>query len=375
MHVDLNSAFSTVEQQANPFLRGKPLVVAAYDGPNGCVVAPSIKAKQYGIKTGMTVRDAKLLCPTVLVRKPNPDFYRAVHLQFRRIFRDYSPDVTPKSIDEAAIDLTDTLCLFQGCLTGIAQDIKRRFKKKIGEWMRCSIGVGTNRFLAKLAASLHKPDGFDIIDHTNVFDIYKHVKLLDLNGINTRFQARLNAYGIFTPMEFYEAPLEKLQKQVFHSSVGYYFYLRLRGWEIDAVDFKRKGFGNSYALQKQTNDTRELAKLLMKLCEKTGRRLRRAKYSAQGVHVACVYRDFSYWQTGRKFDVPIYTTRDIYIKAMRLLNMSGYKKRVRNLAVSVYDLIPGAAEQLDMFFRLPMQSQMPWTKSMTGGENLSLLPR
>src|SRR4051794_35924277 len=125
MHVDLNSAFSTVEQQANPFLRGKPLVVAAYDGPNGCVVAPSIKAKQYGIKTGMTVRDAKLLCPTVLVRKPNPDFYRAVHLQFRRIFRDYSPDVTPKLIDEAAIDLTDILCLFQGGLTGIAQDIIR----------------------------------------------------------------------------------------------------------------------------------------------------------------------------------------------------------------------------------------------------------
>src|SRR3954467_354811 len=214
---------------------------------------------------------------------------------------------------------------------------------------RCTGNADGPVFTRHLHASLHKPDGFDIIDHTNVFDIYKQMKLLDLNGINTRFQARLNAYGIFTPIEFYEAPLEKLQKQVFHSIVGYYFYLRLRGWEIDAVDFKRKGFGNSYVLQKQTNDTRELAKLLMKLCEKTGRRLRRAKYSAQGVHVACVYRDFSYWQTGRKFDVPIYTTRDIYIKAMRLLNMSGYKKRVRNLAVSVYDLIPGAAEQLDMF--------------------------
>jgi DNA polymerase-4 len=350
MFVDLNSAFSTVEQQANPLLRGKPIVVAAYDSPNGCVVAPSIEAKQYGIKTGMTVRDAKLLCPTVIVRKPNPDLYRAVHLQFRRIFRDYSPDVTPKSIDEAVIDLTDTLCLFKGGVAGIAKDIKRRFREEIGEWMRCSIGVSTNRFLAKLAASLHKPDGFDIIDHTNVFDTYKKIKLLDLNGINTRFQARLNAYGIFTPMEFYQAPLEKLHKQVFHSIVGYYFYLRLRGWEIDAIDFKRKGFGNSYALQKQTNDPRELAKLLIKLCEKTGRRLRKAHYSAQGVHVSCVYTDLSYWHTGRKFDVPIYTTRDIYIKAMRLLNMSGYKKPVRNLAVSVYALIPGAAEQLDMFF-------------------------
>ena len=83
-------------------------------------------------------------------------------------------------------------------------------------------------------------------------------------------------------MEFYQAPLELLKKQVFQSILGYYWYLRLRGHEIDAVDFKRKSFGNTYALQKQTNDPRELAKLLMKLCEKTGRRLRRARYSAQG---------------------------------------------------------------------------------------------
>src|SRR3954452_17409953 len=93
-----------------PLLRGKPIVVAAYNSPNGCVVAPSIEAKQYGIKTGMTVRDAKLLCPTVIVRKPNPDLYRAVHLQFRRIFRDYSPDVTPKSIDEVTVHITLSAC-------------------------------------------------------------------------------------------------------------------------------------------------------------------------------------------------------------------------------------------------------------------------
>jgi DNA polymerase-4 len=87
----------------------------------------------------------------------------------------------------------------------------------------------------------------------------------------------------------------------------------------------------------------------MKLCEKTGRRLRRAEYSAQGVHVSCVYTDFSFWHTGRKFEVPVYTTRDIYLKALRLLSLSGYKKRVRNLAVSVYDLIPAQHEQLEMF--------------------------
>jgi len=349
MHVDLNSCFATIEQQANPHLRGKPIVVAAYNSPNGCVVAPSIEAKQYGIKTGMTVRDARLLYPPVIVRTPDPAKYRAVHLMFRRIFRDYSPDVTPKSIDEAVIDLTDTLCLYKGSILDLGREIKKRFREEIGEWMSCSIGVGTNRFLAKLAASLHKPDGLDVIDHTNVLEIYKNTTLLDLSGINTRFQARLNAYGIFTPMEFYSAPVELLKKQVFQSILGYYWYLRLRGHEIDAIDFKRKSFGNTYALGRQTNDPRDLAKLLMKLCEKTGRRLRRAKYSAQGVHVSCVYTDLSWWHIGRKFDVPLYTTRDIYIKALRLLNGSGYPKRVRNLAVSVYDLIPSTSEQLELF--------------------------
>ena len=371
MHVDLNSCFATIEQQANPLLRGKPIVVAAYDSPRGCVVAPSIEAKRYGIKTGMTVGDAKLLYPRVIVRMPDPPKYRFVHWKFKKIFEDYSPDVTPKSIDEAVIDLTHTLELFKGTVTDIGKEIKKRFREEIGEWMQCSIGVSTNRFLAKLAASLHKPDGLDIIDHTNVLDIYKRVSLLDLNGINTRFQARLNAAGIFTPMEFYNAPLDLLKKQVFQSILGYYWYLRLRGHEIDAVDFKRKSFGNTYALQKQTNDPRELAKLLMKLCEKTGRRLRRARYSAQGVHVSCVYTDVSWWHIGRKFDVPVYTTRDIYVKALLLLNSSEYPKRVRNLAVSVYDLIPTPTSRWNFLHPRPMRCLRRWTRSMTDGASLS----
>jgi DNA polymerase-4 len=349
MHVDLNSCFATIEQQANPLLRGKPIVVAANNSANGCVVAPSIEAKQYGIKTGMTVRDARLLYPAIIVRTPDPSKYQAVHVQFRKIFTDYSPAVTPKSIDEAVIDFSDTYALYNRTLPDIGREIKRRFRNEIGEWMVCSIGISTNRFLAKLAASLKKPDGLETIDHTNVESVYKNVSLLDLNGINTRYEARLNASGIFTPMEFFQASLETLKQQVFQSILGYYWYVRLRGYEIDHVDFARKSFGNTYALGKQTNDPRELARLLMKLCEKTGRRLRRAGYEAHGVHVACVYTDFSSWHTGRKCEVPVYTTREIYLKALRLLNMSGYTKQVRNLAVSVYDLIPHQSEQLEMF--------------------------
>jgi hypothetical protein len=108
----------------------------------------------------------------------------------------------------------------------------------------------------------------------------------------------------------------------------------------------------------------------MKLCEKTGRRLRHANFSAQGVHVSCVYTDLSWWYRGRKFDVPVYTTRDIYIKALRLLNRSGYTKHVRNLAVSVYDLSRAQASNWNSLPPLLIKWLRPWTKLTTGGVSL-----
>ncbi len=106
LHVDLNSCFATLEQQSSPLSRGKPLVVAAYDSPGGCVVAPSIESKKLGIKTGMNVRDARILCPDVIVRTPHPTLYRDAHMKFKKIFMDYTPNVTPKSIDEAVLDFS-----------------------------------------------------------------------------------------------------------------------------------------------------------------------------------------------------------------------------------------------------------------------------
>ncbi len=349
MHVDLNSCFATCEQQASPLLRGKPIVVAAYNSPNGCVVAPSIEAKQFGIKTGMIVRDAKVLCPQVIVKTPDPPKYRAIHLQFKKIFQDYSPDVVPKSIDEAIIDFTHTYALHKKTLTEIGMEIKRRMREEIGEWIRCNIGIGTNRFLAKTAAGLHKPDGLDIITHENLRSVYQKLKLTDLCGINTRYEARLTSKGIFTPLQFVDAPLQKLQKEVFQSINGYYWYLRLRGWEIDEVEFKRKSFGQSYALGNKTADKQELSRLLMKLTEKMARRMRKAKFAAQGVHVALVYTNWTYWHKGRTFDMPLYTTEELFKKVMLLFNSQPNASVVAKLAVSCFDLVPVGSVQASLF--------------------------
>src|SRR3989339_1013724 len=167
MHIDLNSCFATIEQQPHPPLRGKPLVIAAYPTPGGCILAPSIEAKKMGIKTGMRVREAQIIFPNIIVRDPDPVLVRDVHKKFMKICGDYSPDVTPKSIDEVVINFSQTPSL-QKRLKNIGMEIKKRFREEIGEWISCNVGMSTNRFLAKLAASLHKPDGLDIIDYQNL---------------------------------------------------------------------------------------------------------------------------------------------------------------------------------------------------------------
>ncbi len=348
MHIDLNSCFATVEQQANFHLRGKPLVIAAYTSPAGCVIAPSIEAKRLGIKVGMTVREAKLICKEVIVRDPDPALVRDVHLKFRKICRDYSPIVIAKSIDEMVIDFQG-IAGFNQDLIIIGQEIKKRIRKEIGEWISCNVGIGTNRFLAKLAASLHKPDGLDLIDYQNLRDVYASVKLIDLNGINTRFEARLNANGIFTPLEFLAAKEAFLRKQVFKSIVGYYWYLRLRGFEIDDVEFKRKSFGQDYALGEKTADPEKLSRLIMKLCEKMGRRLRRSGQAAQGVHLGIVYTDGSYWHRAKKFSRVLFTTQDLFIKALWIFNQQPERKVVAKLSVSCFDLVPAKSLQESLF--------------------------
>jgi len=243
MHIDLNSCFATVCQQAHIHLRGKPVVIAAYPTNNGCILSPSIEAKKLGIKVGMRVRDAKLISKDVIVRETDPMMVRDVHIKFKKIFQDYTPYVTPQSIDEAVLDFTGMESFLKRSLTDIAQEIKIRLRKEIGEWISCSIGIGTNRFLAKTGASIKKPDGLELINHTRIKEVYGKLALTDLNGINKRFEVRLNMQGIFTPLQFLYAPLPLLQKQVFQSILGYYWFLRLADMKLTMLNFLVKVLG------------------------------------------------------------------------------------------------------------------------------------
>lgn len=347
MHVDINSCFATIEQQANPYLRGIPIAVAAYDSPNGCILAASIESKLLGIKTGMRVKDGKSIYPKLIILTPDPPKYRDVHLKIRNILYDYSQDVSPKSIDEFVVNLEGYPSLNRG-IFNIAKEIKERIRNEVGEWIKVSIGIAPNRFLAKTASNLKKPDGLEEINIDNHIEVFSNLKLMDLCGIKRANASRLASYNIFTVLDFYNSSIQRL-KQAFQSICGYHWYLRLHGWEIDDVDFGRKSFGNSFALPKAFKTPEDLAPILYKLVEKTSRRLREANFKARGVHLCLNYKDGSFWHHGEVTKRDLFDSRDIFKHCFKILCRSPYQKPVSVIAESCFNLIPFDLSQLDLF--------------------------
>lgn len=350
MHIDLNSCFAIIEQQANPLIRNKPVAIAAYDTPRGMVIASSYEAKALGIKLGVNVREARLLCRDVIIMMPDPEKYFDAHRRFKKVLLNYTDLVTPKSVDEFVIDFTNSPAVGQGkSLVEIGHMIKQDIREALGEYVTVNVGIGPNRFLAKLAAGLNKPDGLDVINGENLHATYAKLQLTDLPGINVRYQARLNINGIFTPLQFLDTPMFLLKKQVFKSIVGYHWYLRLRGHEADATNFGRKSFGHQYALGDKTSDREKLSKLLMKLCEKTGRRLRKHEHTANAIHLWLNFQNRTYWGKGKKTKSALYSTQDIFLQAQRLLNEATIPALVTNIGVSVFNLTPATPAQLGLF--------------------------
>lgn len=350
MHIDLNSCFAMIEQQANPLLRNRPVAVAAYDTPRGIILAASYEAKALGIKLGVTVADGRKMCPGLVVLMPDPEKYFDAHRRFKQVLLSYTNEVVPKSVDEFVVDFRGSPALRQGkTMQQIGYDIKDDIKQALGEYVTVNVGIGPNRFLAKLAAGLNKPDGLDTISHENLRQTYENLSLLDLPGINKRYKARLNLAGIFTPLEFLDAPMPLLKKQVFKSIVGYYWFLRLRGHEIDAVSYKRRSFGHQYALGQKTANVDELSRLLMKLCEKTGRRLRAHSSVAYGVHLWLSFESYSNYSHGSATKHALYSTHDIYLQAQKLLYDGLNGDRVTNMSITVYNLRPFTPRQQGLF--------------------------
>lgn len=366
MHIDLNSCFATVEQQARPRLRGRPVAVVNRRTEHTMIVTASYEAKAAGVTLGMKLKDAKKLCPDLVGVESDPPKYRYVYHKMMAIMSDYSAHVRMKSIDEGVIDFSQApLAIRTRGLEAIGYEIKQRLRNEIGCAMRCNVGIATNRFLAKTAASLHKPDGLDVITGATLRQTYATLELTDLTGIAERNEARLNAVGIMTPLEFLNAEERLLRTMVFKSVNGTQWYQRLRGWEVDDVDYEMKTAGRQFVLDGYNLSHEQILKRLHHLCEATGKKIRSQGKVARGVQVwATTHKQPSearsgarggweartgsrYWHARHMASAPFFSDQAIYEQARQLFTQA--PPLIRAIGVTLYELSDDIDPQLSLF--------------------------
>lgn len=348
MHIDLNSCFATIEQQARPLLRGRPVAIVNRRSEYTSLVTASYEAKAYGIKVGMKVREAQALCPTLICIEADPSKYRYVYHQLLDIMNDYSAHVTMKSIDEGIIDFHQaTAAVANRDLARVGYEIKQRLKDEIGIWMRCNVGLATNRFLAKTAAGLHKPDGLDVITSQNIKSVLGELSLTDLTGIAGHNQKRLNSVGIMTPLQFLNADPITLKAIVFKSVVGHWWFKRLRGFEVDDVVTQIGRVGRQYVLERFDLTYSEIIQRLYHLCESVGGRMRAKGLAARGIYVYARTSQNDYWHASSLSALPFFSDQTIYGRAASLFGQA--PGGIREIGIHCYELEPNSELQTSLF--------------------------
>lgn len=348
MHIDLNSCFATIEQQAHVTLRGRPVGIVNRRIENTMLVTASYEAKAKGVSLGMSARQAKRLCSDIVLLESDPFKYRYVYHRLMDIMSDYSAHVRMKSIDEGVIDFSEAPSIISSrSLLEIGAEIKQRLKNEIGSAMRCNVGIGPNMFLAKTAASLNKPDGLDEINYQNLREVYGRLELRDLNGIASNYERRLMAVGIYTPLDFLDSSREALEKIVFKGIVGRQWYDRLRGWEVDKIDHPLRSAGRQYVLDGYRLPRDEVVKRLHHLCEEVGAKIRGKNMVARGVHVFARDYDGQTRQARYHASLPFFSDQAIYSAASHLL--ASFPGDLKLIGVTCYDLEPDIDTQISLF--------------------------
>ena len=346
LHVDMDAFYASVEQRDDPSLRGKPLVVGG--GSNrGVVAAASYESRKYGIHSAMPMREALRRCPDLLRVPPRMAHYKSVSDEIFAIFRDFTPLVEGLSLDEAFLDVTDSVALF-GSEVDIARAIKERVLDRTA--LTASVGVAANKLVAKIAYDLDKPDGLVIVSAEDARSILDPLPVRVIPGIGRKTLAKLGKKGIETVADLRLAPDRDIEP--IFGRFAQKTRDRASGIDSRPVEPSRadKSISAEETFDRDLTETDEMDKRLLALTERTAGRIRAKDLVAGTVQVKIRQSDFTTYTRQRVLRPPGNSTDQIYQMARVLLHqwLSEHPgAEIRLLGVGGSEL--SAAEQRDLF--------------------------
>ena len=293
--VDFNSYFASVEQQVEPRLRGKPLGVVPMLADTTVCIAASIEAKQFGVKTGTRVDEAKRLCPGIEFVVARHELYIDFHHRAVAVVDSFVPVRAVLSIDEMDCELTGRWREPERAMK-IAHTVKEGLKKEIGECLRTSIGIGPNTFIAKTASDMVKPDGLVMIEKSELPDRLFHLPVRALSGVGKQMEKRLHAHKIFTLQDLAARSSDEL-RTVWGGIGGEIMFQRIRGEEQHERSGDTHSISHSSVLGPDHRNPDHAFAVLNRLTQKAAMRLRKANYYAGRLTIGLKYLDGSHWST------------------------------------------------------------------------------
>ncbi|WNJ17608.1 DNA polymerase IV [Pontibacter sp. G13] len=335
IHVDMDAFYASIEQRDHPEWRGKPLAVGG-SRERGVVAAASYEARKFGVRSAMPSVTAIRLCPEIIFAKARFEVYREVSYQIREIFFSYTDLVEPLSLDEAFLDVTENKRGMES-----ATQIARQIRAEIFEetHLTASAGISINKFLAKVASDIHKPNGVTLIPPDRIEPFLEDLPIDKFFGIGKKTADKMKRLGIRNGADLKKrSELELAQR---FGKAGRYYYRIVRGLDDRPVKPDRiaKSVGAENTFSQDIQSEAEMVEALSPLAEKVSRRLTTRHTSGKTVTLKIKYHDFTQTtrsHTGKRF---IQTAPDILAEARSLLHQPHFPDRpVRLLGVSVSNL-------------------------------------
>jgi DNA polymerase IV len=298
--LDFNSYFASVEQQLRPELRGRPLGILPVLAETTCCIAASYEAKCLGIRTGTLVADARRLCPQVVFVEARPSVYVDMHHRLMDVVNSVIAITEVLSIDEVVCELTGSWQR-EEVAVALAKSAKAKIRAQVGECLTSSVGIGPNRFIAKMASNMQKPDGLTVVHQEDLPAALYRLKLGDIHGVGRHMLIRLERYGIHSVEALCQADRTTLRR-IWGGVEGERLYDRLRGVEVPAVPTRRGSIGHSHVLPPTLRYDQGAYAVLSKLTQKAARRMRAEGFLAQRLEVWVEWRHRDPWVAEGRFN-------------------------------------------------------------------------